>query len=425
MAATATPPNATEAITYEDLYRRWEQGNWSATEIDFGEDARQWREELTDFERRAALWNYALFFWGEDAVADGLSPYIDAAPREEQTYFLTTQQVDEARHAVFFARFMHEVCGIGDGTPAGGLAAVAPGLTWGFRRVFARLDRMVVALRSDPSLPRLCAAVALYHLTIEATLAQPGQAFITAYLEDRDLLPGFRAGMAHVAHDEHRHIAFGVKLLSEHAGDERCRAAVARLLREVTPWTACVLDPPGGDRRYTEVFGATLEDLGELGVRSLQTKLRAAGMASEHLPGPPIFPAGLTPRAVAERAEALRRAGVFGPPGRAIRRDPASVALVADTLARRMDAAPVGEGFTVELALRDAPRWHLTAVDGAVRAVAGPAPARAEVTLRTRYADLVEIMAGNLHPAHALRRGRLLPLGRPRDLRRLQAMLGG
>ena len=83
----------------------------SATEIDFTEDRRQWTETFSDLERRAALWNYSLFFWGEDAVADNLSPFIDAAPREEQKYFLATQQVDEARHAVFFKRFMHEVAG--------------------------------------------------------------------------------------------------------------------------------------------------------------------------------------------------------------------------------------------------------------------------------------------------------------------------
>ncbi|HEY2636588.1 MAG TPA: ribonucleotide-diphosphate reductase subunit beta, partial [Solirubrobacteraceae bacterium] len=223
MAATATPPNATQAITYEDLYRRWEQANWSAMEIDFTEDARQWREELMEFERTAAVWTYALFFWGEDAVADGLSAYIEAAPREEQTYFLTTQQVDEARHSVFFNRFMHEVCGIGDGTVGSGLATIEPQLTWGFRQVFGRLERMTHQLHRDPSLPRLCGAIALYHLVIEASLAQPGQEFITGYLEERDLLPGFREGMARVAHDEHRHIAFGVKLLSEHAGDEACR----------------------------------------------------------------------------------------------------------------------------------------------------------------------------------------------------------
>ncbi len=40
-----------DAISYEDLYARWERGNWSATELDFTEDARQWREDFTEFER--------------------------------------------------------------------------------------------------------------------------------------------------------------------------------------------------------------------------------------------------------------------------------------------------------------------------------------------------------------------------------------
>src|ERR1700684_4086467 len=152
MATATNPPSSstdaspsadahlpTDAITYEDLYSRWERGNWSAMELDFTEDARQWQEEFTEFERTAALWNYCLFFWGEDAVADNLSPYIDAAPLEEQKYFLTPQQVDEARHAVFFKRFMHEVAGIGDGSMAGGLSAIKPQLSPGFRKIFERL----------------------------------------------------------------------------------------------------------------------------------------------------------------------------------------------------------------------------------------------------------------------------------------------
>src|ERR1700712_3617509 len=130
----------TDAISYEDLYARWERGNWKATELDFTEDARQWREDFTEFERTAAMWNYCLFFWGEDAVADNLSPYIDAGPLEEQKYFLTTQQVDEARHAVFFHRFMHEVAGVGDGSLSGGLRATLPQLSWGHRKLFAHLD---------------------------------------------------------------------------------------------------------------------------------------------------------------------------------------------------------------------------------------------------------------------------------------------
>ena len=106
------PPHPLANISYEDLYSRWERGNWRAMELDFSA-TEQWESEFSDFERKAAIWNYSLFFWGEDAVADGLSPYIDAAPLEEQKYFLATQQVDEARHAVFFKRFMEEVADIG------------------------------------------------------------------------------------------------------------------------------------------------------------------------------------------------------------------------------------------------------------------------------------------------------------------------
>src|ERR687897_356666 len=179
---------AADQISYEDLYQRWERGNWSASEIDFTEDRRQW--------------NYSLFFWGEDSVADNLSPFIDAAPREEQKYFLATQQVDEARHAVFFKRFLHEVCDVGDGTVAGGLDAIRPQLTWGFVKTFELLDKHTGELRRDRSRTKLAQAVTMYHVIVEATLAQPGQHFIEAYLTERDQLRGFRAGMHNVSMDE-------------------------------------------------------------------------------------------------------------------------------------------------------------------------------------------------------------------------------
>ena len=290
----------TDAISSEDLYARWERGNWSATELDFTEDARQWREEFTEFERQAALWNYALFFWGEDAVADNLSPYIDAAPLEEQKYFLTTQQVDEARHAVFFKRFMQEVCGIGDGTMAGGLQAIRPQLTPGFRKIFGRLDTMADELRKDRSPAKLAAAVTLYHVVIEASLAQPGQHFICSYLERRDQLPAFREGMENIAADEQRHIGFGVKLLSDLNREDPVGVpkAVAELLRDVTRYTAQVLMPPGWDERYISTFGSSFDEVGVEGVTSMTTKLRSAGPAGR-------VPAGAA-AAAAARPDAAR-----------------------------------------------------------------------------------------------------------------------
>src|SRR2546425_4904965 len=150
-------------ISYDDLYRRWEEGNWRATELDFSQDRLGW-DSLNDIQRKSALWIYSMFFYGEDAVADGLSPYIEAAPKEEQKYFLATQQVDEARHAVFFHRFMHEVCGIGDGSLSSGLSTIKPQLTPGFRKVFDRLDVMAEELRADRSRCKLAEAVTLYHV---------------------------------------------------------------------------------------------------------------------------------------------------------------------------------------------------------------------------------------------------------------------
>jgi ribonucleotide reductase beta subunit family protein with ferritin-like domain len=235
--ANGSAPNATgaanpaslpaDAISYEDLYARWERGNWKSTELDFSEDRRQWWEEFTEFERTAALWNYSLFFWGEDAVADNLSPYIDAAPLEEQKYFLTTQQVDEARHAVFFKRFMQEVCDIGAGPTSSSLQAIKPQLSPGFKKIFDRLDRMADELRADRSPAQLAAAVTLYHIVIEAALAQPGQHFICSYLERRDQLPAFREGMRNISADEQRHIGFGVKLLSDLAREDPVRVPKA------------------------------------------------------------------------------------------------------------------------------------------------------------------------------------------------------
>ena len=164
------PTVAAQKITYEDLYSRWEQGNWRASEIDFSVDREQWLRDFDELQRRSTLWTYSMFFHGEDSVTDNLSPFIDAAPKEEQKYFLATQQADEARHAVLFARFMREVADVDASTNAATLARTDQHLTWGFRHVFAALDRVAAELRRDRSLPKLAQAITLYHLVIESTL---------------------------------------------------------------------------------------------------------------------------------------------------------------------------------------------------------------------------------------------------------------
>jgi hypothetical protein len=413
---------ALDNITYEDLYSRWERGNWRATELDFTRDRQQWEEEFSEFERKAALWNYALFFWGEDAVTDGLSPYIDAAPLEEQKYFLATQQVDEARHAVFFKRFMEEVAGIG-GPTGHALEAMRPQLTWGFNKIFARLETMSEELRRDRSIPKLAQALTLYHVVIEATLAQPGQHFITSYLDERDRLPAFREGMHNIAQDEQRHIGFGVKMLSDlrRMAPGEVPDAVAELLREVVPWTAAVLVPPGWDTRYVECFGSTLEEIGLEGITSFETKLRSAGLPLDELPGPPIFVPGIEPAERVRLGQKLVRSGVLGEKLGPPERDPETMSALFRLVSQGLDLSKAPSPATLQWDFADADPWHVRIDNGASAAAPGRAE-RPTVTIKARYEDFVDTVAGRKDPKRLMLRGRIRPRGNLRWLWRAREM---
>jgi hypothetical protein len=405
---------AADHISYEDLYARWEQGNWRATEIDFTVDRDHWRNTFTDEERRAALWTYSMFFYGEDAVADNLSPYIDAAPREEQKYFLATQQVDEARHAVLFSRFMREVADTGPDT-ASSLAATRPQLTWGFRKVFDRLDRMADELRRDRSKPKLAQAVTLYHFVIEASLAQPGQHFIDESLTKRELLPGFREGIAHVAKDEQRHIGFGVKLIADLTReDPDCEPAIGELLREILPYTAAVFVPPGWDERYVTLFGFTLEDVFTHGVEAIDSRLRAAGLDPTQMRLG--LPFDLPPRERADRALKLLRSGYLGEPNGHVTPNPEATAMLFDSLRRQLDTS-LAPGATIQWNFTDAEPWHLRIDNGATAA----SPGRIEdpdLTFRCSFDNWLALASGRIEPWRAVATGKVLPTGRLRMLMR-------
>jgi hypothetical protein len=417
--------SAVDEIGYVDLYTRWERGNWQAMDLDFSVDREHWRERLTETQRRAALWNYALFLHGEHAVASTLAPYVDAAPRPEQKYFLTTQQVDESRHAVFFARFMNEVVGAGDDVDSA-MEATRGELTWGFRKLFARLDRMAEELRRDPSRERLAAGLLLYHVVIEGAIAQSGQHFIEEYLEREDILPGFRAGIRNVSVDEQRHIAFGVKLLAELcADDERCREAAKRMMREIVPWSLALFVPPGFDRSYTECFGFSIEDIYEAGSNSLLARLRAAGLPLEELDGALPLRLDESPRLRAERAVAMLEAGVLGEKTRPPSRDPEIAQLVFDSMGLSVDPRQVPRGgMTIQWEFDDYDPWHLVVDNGSTGAARGRA-ARPDVVFRCSYEDWIDVAARRADPRTMMLRRRLRPRGNPLALVRVGRLFGG
>jgi 1,2-phenylacetyl-CoA epoxidase catalytic subunit len=408
-----------DRIGYEDLYRRWEHANWSAYDVDLSSDRAGW-ESLTEMQRKSALWTYSMFLYGEDSVADNLSPYIDAAPKEEQKYFLATQQVDEARHAVFFHRFFKEVVGAGDSISST-LAYTEAQLGWGYRNVFDRLDRMAEDLRRDRSLPNFARAIALYHMVVEATLAQPGQHFIEDYFAKAGTMPGFSEGMSNVSRDEQRHIGFGVKVLSElFAASEECKQAVTELLREVMPYSLAVFTPPGWDLEYTRCYGFELEDIFAFGMRSVRTKWRATGYPLEEMPG--VFPVDpeMDPLEVARRQIKLMRAGVMGEPNGRPDSSPEIQALFFDIVARVAEKNADGaEPMTIQWRFSDADPWHIRVDDGATAAAPGEAPG-ADLTIESSWGDWVAVAIQGEDPRKMMLRRRIRPRGPIRNLLRLQ-----
>jgi hypothetical protein len=406
-----------ERITYDDLYRRWEEGNWKATELDFSEDRKGW-DSLNEIQRKSALWIYSMFFYGEDAVADGLSPYIEAAPKEEQKYFLATQQVDEARHAVFFHRFFKEVIGV-EGDIATGLEFTLPQLGWGYRNVFGRLERMVEELQTDRSLPKFAQAITLYHMVIEATMAQPGQHFIEDFFAKAGTMPGFSAGMERVSRDEQRHIGFGVKVLSElFQESEECKEAAAELLHEVLPWVTGVFVPPGWDERYTTEYGFTLEQIYAFGMKSVEMKWKATGYPLSEMPGVYPFDPEMPHEERAQRQIKLLRAGVMGEPNGTPKVDHEIESILFDIVARSARTDAVDRPVTIQWKFEDAEPWHVRIDNGTTSSAPGLAE-NPDVTLKTTWPEWVNVSVRGQDARRAMLRRKIKPRGSLRQLARM------
>jgi Ribonucleotide reductase, small chain/SCP-2 sterol transfer family len=417
-------------VTYEDLYRRWEQGNWSAYDIDFSGDREGW-QGLSDIQRRSAMWIYSMFFYGEDRVADTLAPYITAAPTEEQAYFLATQQVDEVRHSVFFHRFFKEVIGVGGDSIQQTLSSTLPQLNWGYRGIFDRLDVMAEELRKDRSLPKYAQAITLYHLIVEGSLAQPGQHFIEDFFASEETMPGFSSGMANVSRDEQRHIGFGVKVLSElladtNPGSEECKAAVVELLREVLPYGPAVFTPPNMDREYTECYGFSLEDIFAFGLKLIRQRWRTIGYPTEEMP-PGVFPFDpeMDEREVAERQVRLMMGGILGPPDAVPETSAELQRLYFDVVKRSINAeAANGSRLVYQWRFTDADPWHLVIDNGSTRVEPGEAP-NPNLTMEASWADFVLTAKPNTSPLKLVLQRRLRPRGSVRELVRMRKVFPG
>jgi ribonucleoside-diphosphate reductase beta chain len=264
----------------QQLYELWERQHWQTQELDFSADKAHW-ENFNDEERDYFTWGLSAFFIGEERVTTQFSGLVMAYEDESEEAFLTTQQVDEARHAQFFDRFYREVIGIDDPSWEARLGRVREELNDAFVELF---DKALVEanqkLVADPQNPELKVDfVTTYHMVIEGTLALTGQYMITDYLEKNDLLPGFVDGFKKVARDEHRHVAYGTWFLKEKCGSDQAMGERMRArLHELLPTASGVLVPKGADPNEWEMLGYTSEEINTFAFKALTRRLKAIGV---------------------------------------------------------------------------------------------------------------------------------------------------
>jgi ribonucleoside-diphosphate reductase beta chain len=273
------------APSYQKLFSRWENQQWSSESFDFSEDARQWADpDLISAEQKQFMeWSLSSFFLGEERVTTELLPFAIAAPSHEARAFLATQIADEAKHMVFFDRFYHEVFGVDAETLTANVEAQRPKMNKDYTELFdGILHDCAETLRKDPSdLGALVRGVTVYMVIIEGTLALTGARFIIRTLKQNDWLPGFRQGFTAVNRDESRHVGFGVKFLADCIKqDPAHKGTIQDCLKDVLPVATLALSPPMVEDPYnfTTPFGYTSEEMFAYAMRSLSKKLAAMGM---------------------------------------------------------------------------------------------------------------------------------------------------
>ncbi len=200
-----------------ELYKRWEKQNWAVHDLDFTQDKQDWQNIPGEL-KNEIIYGLQAFYMGEVCVTETLSPMVHAAPTTEDQQFLSTQLVDEARHAIFFENFFREVLGID------GLEALKQDPLFkeyldpqipGYGRVFFKdLPEVTEAVRNDPDdYKKWVTSIVLYHMLIEGMLALYGQRQLLQATRAFDVLPAFRAGFTAVTRDESRHVNYGVYAL--------------------------------------------------------------------------------------------------------------------------------------------------------------------------------------------------------------------
>jgi ribonucleoside-diphosphate reductase beta chain len=267
----------------QTLYRHWEQEQWNPWAVDLTADKAQWQSGLSDQDKGLVYWALSSLMVAEERITTKFAGLVMAAESEEEASYLASQQVDEARHMQFYARFQDEIidepAAIADHI-ARSRRELGPSFAVIFDQALVNAHERLAANPADAGAK--VDFVTTYHLVIEATLGLTAFEFITRYLRANQLLPGFVDGYSHIHHDEQRHIGYGIWYLREAAGRddalaERIRAKLTALL----PAVATALAPPDTENTEGtdwEALGATGDEIRQFALDGLTRRLNIIGV---------------------------------------------------------------------------------------------------------------------------------------------------
>jgi ribonucleoside-diphosphate reductase beta chain len=192
---------------------------WNPMAIALTADAAAWPELPPERRRRLATL-LAGFCVAEDAVAEQLTPFADAARGAKlvsqeslMAWVFFLQRRDEQRHAKLFDRIGAEVLGLPGTTPAERRAAAREHVTPALLELFEqRLPTVAAELEAGDT--GLAEGVSLYHMLLEGVVFDAAQRALLDDLAD-GVLPGVREGIERVERDERWHVGFGLRCLKE------------------------------------------------------------------------------------------------------------------------------------------------------------------------------------------------------------------
>jgi ribonucleoside-diphosphate reductase beta chain len=265
----------------QTLYRRWEDSQWSPFAVDLDVDRKQW-PQIGDDRRGLVYFALSSLMVAEERITTKFSGLVGAHGTEEEATFLATQQVDEARHMQFYARFQDEVVA----EPAAIAAHVERAreqVSDSFRQIFdvALVEAHEQLVASPDDLSAKVRFITIYHLILEGTLGLTSFRFIADYLKSNDLLPGFVDGYSKIHHDETRHIGYGVWFLRETIRERPEQADTVRgTLRDLLPAVADSLKPPG-DNATQDLLGVSEDDVRNFALQGLTRRLSIIGVPLE------------------------------------------------------------------------------------------------------------------------------------------------